>query len=107
MIEELPTGSKGTIAQMCLDLSDLSSVSRIVQLIKSKYPNRKVDKLIQNAALWPSKYELSKQGYEMAFATNVLGPHLLFHMLLKVNLLSPNARIIMVTGDIYITIDDR
>jgi NAD(P)-dependent dehydrogenase (short-subunit alcohol dehydrogenase family) len=55
--------------------------------------------------VWPTSYASSRQGYEICYATNVLGPYLLFLKLQQTQLAS-DCRIIYVTGDIYITVSD-
>lgn len=93
----------GSIDYALVDLSDLEDVVRLAKELKVKYPNKVFHQLILNSGVWPTDYVLSKQGYEMAFATNVLGHHLLFKKLIGLNMLSNNAKVLILTGDIYIT----
>lgn len=86
------------------DISDLDSVTELVKTLGYHFGDRKIDQLILNAAIWPSEYAESKQGYEIAFATNTLGPHLLVRGLIQQKLLTLTSRVIALTGDIYITV---
>lgn len=91
---------------MKLDLSDLNDVIRLVKDIKSKYPDKRFNQLIENSAIYPNSYSETKQGYEVAFGVNALAHHLLFRKLIKDKMLESNARVIMLTGDIYFTASD-
>ena len=86
------------------DMSDLKSVTSLAQALHHHFGDRKIDQLVLNAAIWPSEYTVSKQGHEIAFATNTLGPHLLLRALIHRDVLKHDARVISVTGDIYITV---
>lgn len=87
------------------DLSDLNSLRTLVHKLASQ--GTKFDQLILNAAVWPKEYGESKQGYEIAFATNLLGHHSLLHCMVEQRVLKPEARVIVVTGDLYITLAGR
>lgn len=86
------------------DMSDLDSVKALVVDLQRRFYSRKIDQLILNAGVWPSEYAVSKQGYEIAFATNTLGPHLLLRGLIQQDVLKSDARVISVTGDIYLSL---
>lgn len=86
------------------DMADLRSVAAIVPILDHFFSHRKIDQLILNAAIWPQEYVESAQGFEIAFATNTLGPHLLLRSLIEQDLLRDDARVIFLTGDIYITV---
>lgn len=96
----------GVVDTMTLDLSDLGAVSDFGRRFSVKYPGRKIDLLIENAGLWPRSHSNSPQGYESAVATNLLGHYLLRSILHKNRVLAEQARIVVVTGDIYIKADD-
>ena len=85
-----------------LDLSDLSSIPRMLDHLGSVLAGRRLSILVANAGLWPMRHALSAQGHEIAFATNVLGHHALISAALERELLHEGARVVMVTGDIYI-----
>jgi len=86
-----------------LDLADLESVPKTLDALEALLAGRRVNIVVANAGLWPTRHALSKQGHEIAFATNVLGHHALIRGALERDFLDPQARIVVVTGDIYIT----
>ncbi len=85
-----------------LDLGDLRSVSPCLDRVESILAGRHLDVLVANAGLWPLRRARSAQGHEIAFATNVLGHHALIRGLLDRGLLAEGARVVIVTGDIYV-----
>jgi NAD(P)-dependent dehydrogenase (short-subunit alcohol dehydrogenase family) len=91
-----------TLSHVSLDLADLRSVVEATTQLKARPDGRPVDLLINNAGLWPTAYGTSAQGHEIAFATNTLAHHLLTRRMLDQGLLSPRARVVVLTGDIYI-----
>jgi NAD(P)-dependent dehydrogenase (short-subunit alcohol dehydrogenase family) len=96
----------GSIDWLAVDLCDLEAVLKFVSDFQAKFPNRKIDTLIENAGVWPRQHSLSPQGFEAAFATNLVGHFLLRQRLHNLNLLASNARVVVVTGDIYIKADN-
>ena len=89
-----------------LDLADLDSVFTICDGITDRWPGRPVDVLVANAGIWPRTYAKSAQGYEIAFATNVLGHFALIRGLMDRKILAPEARVVVLTGDIYVLARD-
>jgi NAD(P)-dependent dehydrogenase (short-subunit alcohol dehydrogenase family) len=89
-----------------LDLSDLENVSAASDEIINRWPNRTIDVVVANAGIWPTRYSQSTQGFEIAFAINVLGHHALIRRLYNSSKLSIGTRIVMLTGDIYILAND-
>ncbi len=87
------------------DLSDLDSISRALADIARRLKGRQIDILIENAAIWARDYGQTKQGLEISFGTNVLGHFALRRGLMK-GLLGAHARVIVLTGDIYVMADD-
>lgn len=94
-----------------VDLSDLEAVAIFVDQLKQQQDEGeeeeslvKFDQLILNAGYWPDKYAQSKQGHEITYAANLLGPHLLLRKLVKENLLKSNAKVILTVGELYITL---
>ena len=85
-----------------LDLGDLDSVERCVDDLATRLGSRRLEILVANAGLWPTRHRLSAQGHEIAFATNVLGHFALIRGLLSRGRLAAGARIVILTGDIYI-----
>ena len=94
-------GAAAPVSFLPLDLSDLD---RVVQATK-QLAGQTLDLLVCNAGLWPRRHAVSAQGHELAFATNVLGHHLLVRRLASGSLAS-GARVVILTGDIYILADD-
>lgn len=85
-----------------LDLGDLYQIERCVAAVGDRLVGDRLAVIVANAGLWPTRYLRSAQGHELAFATNVLGHHFLLRRLEERDLLAPQARIVIVTGDIYI-----
>jgi NAD(P)-dependent dehydrogenase (short-subunit alcohol dehydrogenase family) len=81
-----------------LDLADLASVRGAAERLAGGRP---LDVLVQNAGLWPERHAVSAQGHEIAFATNVLG-HFALARALEARGLLGSARLVIVTGDIYV-----
>ena len=89
-----------------LDLADLEQIPHALDRLENLLAGRKLDVLVANAGLWPTRHALSAQGHEIAFATNVLGHHALIRGALQRGLLSGAARVVVLTGDIYILTSD-
>ena len=101
-VQHIGVETSAVVNYLPLDLADLESVVRCTNLIAENWPDRKIDIFIANAGLSPLSYSISPQGYEIAFATNVLGHHLLIRRLLDRSQFSRGARLVMLTGDIYV-----
>ncbi len=65
-----------------LDVSSLSSIQSFCEVFQSRY--EKLDILIHNAAYFNhgAKYQVSVDGIELTFATNVVGPYYMTNLLL-------------------------
>ncbi len=85
-----------------LDLADLQQIPRALDHIEKRLAGRRLDVLVANAGLWPARHARSAQGYEIAFATNALGHHALIRGLLERGLVGDQARVAVLTGDIYV-----
>jgi len=94
--------TKAAMHDVPLDLSDLASVASALEELARIASGRRVDVLVANAGIWPQAYSTSAQGHEIAFATNTLGHHALVRGAMERALLSKHARVVVVTGDIYI-----
>jgi NAD(P)-dependent dehydrogenase (short-subunit alcohol dehydrogenase family) len=82
---------------LCYDLSDKAAVHAAAQEIKERY--HEIHLLANIAgALYPTR-QFSKDGIELNFATNVVGPFLLTHLLTDLLVKSGPARIINVSGE--------
>lgn len=89
--------SNAKLGVMAVDVSDLDSVRNFAKEVKNKYD--KLDILINNAGVEKARFEKSKQGYEMTFATNYLGHFLLTALLLELLNKPLDARIIMYSSN--------
>jgi NAD(P)-dependent dehydrogenase (short-subunit alcohol dehydrogenase family) len=95
------------IESMTFDLSDLNSIKRFVNAFISNYPNIKLNQVIMNSGIVPPQgNSKSAQGFELAVATNAIGPYFLLKLLIQKKMLTNEARILFHTGDIYITASD-
>jgi NAD(P)-dependent dehydrogenase (short-subunit alcohol dehydrogenase family) len=81
-----------------VDLSQLSEVKRVAQLIQQKYPV--IDRLINNAGYYPSSIEYV-DGIEKSFVASHLGHMLLTEVLMPSLLASTEARIINVSSGLH------
>jgi len=66
--------------QLC-DLSVLSSVRNLAEILKSRYPT--IDVLVNNASVYKRRRAVTVDGFEEMFAANHLGPFLLTNLLLE------------------------
>lgn len=84
-----------------LEQVDLSS-QRSVRALVARLPESRIDMLVHNAGLLPDEFELSPEGHELCFATHVLGPYLLTHLLESHLAESDDARVVFVSsGGMY------
>ena len=89
------------IALVDMDLEDLASVRRAAESIARAAAGRPIALLVENAGVWPQQYAETRQGFEIAFGVNVLAHFVLRRALAAAGLLGA-ARVVMLTGDIYI-----
>jgi len=97
--DELRQNGNGRVDLVAMDLADLRSVREGAPQITAA--GGRIDVLIENAGVWERKYSLTPQGHEISFGINVLGHFLLRQLLLDAGLLA-GARVVVVTGDIYV-----
>src|SRR5215216_2208737 len=76
----LQAPNPGLDLQLC-DLSILSSVRNLAEILKSRY--EWIDVLINNANVYKTKRVVTVDGFEEMFAANHLGPFLLTNLLLE------------------------
>jgi hypothetical protein len=86
---------------VAMDLEDLESVRLAAREIETIAAGRRIGLLVENAGVWPSRPRLSRQGHEIAFGVNVLAHFALRQELARAGLLD-EARVVVLTGDIYI-----
>jgi NAD(P)-dependent dehydrogenase (short-subunit alcohol dehydrogenase family) len=99
ILEEQP-GANITLIQ--LDLADLSSVRRFVEVFKQRA--RALHILINNAGVMgiPKRQETA-DGFEMQFGTNHLGHFALSGLLMEIILKTPSARMVTVSSFVHRT----
>src|ERR1700749_1692130 len=91
------TGNRNIYVVEC-DIADMQSVVRAAEELKEKLFN--INILINNAGGAFVKRELSRDGFEMTFAVNHLGPFLLTEILMPL-LKKGHARIINVSSEAH------
>ncbi|HEY7223456.1 MAG TPA: SDR family NAD(P)-dependent oxidoreductase [Micromonosporaceae bacterium] len=97
--QELGAAGSGGVAVLPLDVADQSSVRAFAAAFIDQH--RQLDVLVNNAGAWFSDRRESPDGYELTFATNVLGPHLLTELLLDALLrAAPGARVVNIVSAI-------
>jgi retinol dehydrogenase-12 len=91
-------GSTGNahVSVMKLDVSDLASIRAFAEEFGSRYD--RLDVLVNNAGAWFTDRRESVDGYELTFATNVLGPRLLTTLLLDRLRAAPSARVVNIVS---------
>lgn len=95
---EKTTGNTNVALFQC-DLESLDSIRAFVAAFKEKYESLHL--LINNAGVWFSKRELTKDGYEKNFAVNHLAHFLLTVELLELLKKNTHARIINVSSEAH------
>jgi NAD(P)-dependent dehydrogenase (short-subunit alcohol dehydrogenase family) len=78
--DALPPPRAGAHAVIRVDLSDLADVRRAAAEVLSRAP--RLHALVNNAGVLLDRREVTPEGFERAFATNVLGGFLLAHLVL-------------------------
>jgi protochlorophyllide reductase len=86
----------GALDVLDLDLSDLASVRSAAAEVADRYG--RLDLLINNAGVMAPPRTLSRDGFELQFATNHLGHFVLTLLLLPLLRQSPAARVVHVTS---------
>ncbi len=93
------TGSECLQLEVC-DLSSLASVRAFAADFATREPVLRV--LVNNAGVMPPERSRTAEGFELAFATNVLGPFLLTNLLLPLLRRGAPSRVINVSsGGMY------
>ena len=93
---------RARVAIVPMDLASLRTISPAVAIAARQLNGRKVDILVENAGVWAKHYAQTSEGHEITFGTNVLGHFALRQALLANDVLAPAARVVVLTGDIYI-----
>jgi NAD(P)-dependent dehydrogenase (short-subunit alcohol dehydrogenase family) len=96
-VVEIKSASGNSKVDLLLaDLSLQSNVRALAEEFNRKYP--RLDVLINNAGLAPSRKEMTEDGIESSFAVNVIAPFLLTHLLMDSLKSAPSARVISLMG---------
>ncbi|KAJ5747004.1 uncharacterized protein N7511_008700 [Penicillium nucicola] len=91
---------KVKVVFVALDLSDQSSIRAAAAAINRQFAQ--IDVLINNAAIMACPYGTTKDGFEVQFGTNFLGPFLLTGLLLpQLRASAPGARIVNVSSSAH------
>ncbi|MGK2933136.1 MAG: SDR family oxidoreductase [Solirubrobacterales bacterium] len=98
--DEIAAASGVEPALHICDLSDLESIRKFVSEFNEA--GEELDVLINNAGVMPPEREKTAEGFELTFATNVLGPFLLTELLMDRLKESDDGRVItMSSGGMY------
>lgn len=90
---------------MHLDLADLDSVRSFASAFAKRYS--RLDVLVNNAGILGRRRAETRQGYEMSFGVNYLGPFLLTLLLLPLLEKSEQGRVIMMSSVAHGWVDIR
>jgi NAD(P)-dependent dehydrogenase (short-subunit alcohol dehydrogenase family) len=93
--EIVQTTGRTAVTVMQVDLSSPASVRALADAVAQRFP--KLDVLVHNAAASLQAREVTPDGFEHYWATNVLGPHLLTMLLLPALAASGHGRIVTVS----------
>lgn len=100
-VEAIRTATGNTAVELVQgDLSSVAGVRELAQRLLDTCP--RIDALINNAGIWPTKRELNPDGYEMAFMVNHLAPFQLSHLLLDRLKESAPSRIVNVNAGLFV-----
>ena len=101
-VQELESlsGVKGKVWALELDLADLHSIEAMALAFQAQRP--KLDVLINNAGVVTSKYQQTRQGFELQFGVNHLGHFHLTHLLLSALREAPEPRVVNVSSAAYL-----
>ncbi len=89
------TAAGGKAELIALDLADLTSVRACAKTLLDR--GEPLDLLINNAGLAGAK-GLTKEGFELTFGTNHVGPYVLTRLLMPLLEAAPEARIVVVAS---------
>lgn len=87
------------VVTMALDLGDMGSIRRFADAFDARYD--RLDVLVNNAALVPSTRQLTKDGHEVQFGVNHLGPFLLTNLLGPTLKRSAPSRVVVVSSSVH------
>jgi NAD(P)-dependent dehydrogenase (short-subunit alcohol dehydrogenase family) len=87
------------VAVRALDLADLASIRAFADRFLAERP--RLDLLVNNAGVWTTRRQTTKDGFELTFGTNHLGPFMLTQLLLPLMKSSAPARIVNVSSALH------
>lgn len=90
----------GTLDVVQGDVGTTASTKDLATRLLGAYP--RIDVLINNAGVWPTKRFVNTDGLETAFAVNHMGPYILSRMLLPRLRETAPARIVNVNAGLYV-----
>lgn len=93
--EIIATTGNDRVTVMPVDLASLASVRTFASAFAARFPQ--LDVLVNNAAASLRTRQVTPEGFERQWATNVLGPHLLTTLLLPALAASGHGRIVTVS----------
>lgn len=93
--EIVQTTGNTAVTVMQVDLSSVASVRALARVFHERFP--KLDVLVNNAAASLQTRQVTPEGFERHWATNVLGPHLLTTLLVPALVASGQGRIVTVS----------
>jgi NAD(P)-dependent dehydrogenase (short-subunit alcohol dehydrogenase family) len=85
------------VSTLTLDLASLDSVRATAEQIRSAYP--RLDLLINNAGVMMPPYSQTRDGFELQFGTNHLGPFALTGLVLPSLLQVPGSRVVTISSN--------
>ena len=99
ILDQVP-GATVTVVEA--DVSDLDAVPGIAERLLAQLGGGGLHALVHNAGVMPPERTESAQGHELTYATHVLGPHLLTHLLRGALAADGDARVVFLSsGGMY------
>lgn len=99
-VKDITEATGQTIDLVIGDLGTISSTKQVASDLLHKY--EKINVLINNAGLWPTKRRQNEDGLEMGFMVNHMAPFILSNLLLGRLQNSLPARIVNVNAGLYV-----
>ena len=75
LVDQLAAAGNPSASAVIADLADLNSVREAAREIANRHP--RIDLLVNNAGIWITRPAASVDGFELTWATNLLGHHVL------------------------------
>ena len=98
-LDDLQGAGPGAAELVVGDLASAREIRAAAAALLQACP--RIDVLIHNAGLWPSRLERNEDGLEHAFVVNHLAPFLLNH-LLEARLVEGRSRVVQVSAGLYV-----